>query len=150
MQNYNNSFVLQTKMRTIFKNNIFGFSICKRFSEKCLQIDILPHAILFKMKRPLPGGEKSSSFHLSAHSAAVFLSTVNSVDNFSLIISDLHVYKQNMHGFPHILCLFAKSPSIPRNEKKPCLHHKQGFFAVQTRLVLSANKTCFKSKKVKE
>lgn len=34
-----------------------------------------------------------------------------------------------MHGFPHILCLFAKSPSIPRNEKKPCLHHKQGFFS---------------------
>ena len=72
------------------------------------------------------------------------------LDNFLLIISDLHVYKQNMYGFPHILCLFAKSPSIPRNEKKPCLHHKQGFFAVQTRLVLSANKTCFKSKKVKE
>ena len=135
MQNYNNSFVLQTKMRTIFKNNIFGFSICKRFSEKCLQIDILPRVILFKMKRPLSGGEKSSSFHLRAHSAAVFyplLIVLITSRSLSMVYAVMNEICMVFHTFCASSQKVRQFPEMKRSlvciTNKASLLSKQGFF----------------------
>ena len=135
MQNYNNPFVLQTKMRTIFKNNISGFSICKRFSEKCLQIGILPYAILFKMKRPLSGGEKSSSFHLSAHSAAVFyplLIVLITSRSLSMVYAVMNEICMVFHTFCASSQKVSQFPGMKRSlvciTNKASLLSKQGLF----------------------